>query len=79
MFAGAWRTSEGRAIAGQIHGYFVPRAQRGADPKLTGVTKGGHCGYHELRTRFVEGITCVSRGGADNLQTRAGKLRDKAG
>lgn len=61
-FSGAWRTSEGRAIAEDMLGYFVPRALRGADPKLTGVTKGGHCGCRELWTRFVEGIICISRG-----------------
>lgn len=62
LFTGAWRTSEGRAIAEEIGGYFVPCAQRGADPKLTGLTRGDHRGPSELWTTFVQSIICVSRG-----------------
>lgn len=57
LLAGAWRTSEGRAIAEEIGDYFVPRAQRGADPKLIGLTKGDHRGFGELCTGFAQGIT----------------------
>ena len=62
LFAGAWRTSEGRVIPEEIGNYFVPCAQREADPKLIGLTKGDHHGFSELWTRFVQGIICVSRG-----------------
>lgn len=62
LFAGAWRTSEGRAIAEEISDYFVPRTQRGADPRLVGLPKGDHRGFSELGTRFGQGTICVSRG-----------------
>lgn len=74
LFAGAWRTSEGRAIDEEIGDYFVPCAQTRANPQLIGLTKDDQRVSSKLWTRAVQSIICVGR----CHQTRAGKIRDEA-
>lgn len=79
LFAGAWKTSDGRVIAEEINDYLVSCAGRGANPKLIGLTKSDHRDHSEVRSRFDQGVICMSRGRADSHGARAGKFREEAG